>query len=103
MRLINADKLKEEIKEEGCDRFESWDKKLTLAEYETFIGDVIDNAPTVEQRPQGQWVIKKGEYSWWHICSNCKATPLTSGLTNQDVLSDFCPSCGADMREGTEE
>lgn len=47
MRLIDADKLKEEIKEIGCDRFESWDKMLTLAEYETFVGDVIDKAPTV--------------------------------------------------------
>lgn len=47
MRLIDADKLKEDIKEIGCDRFESWDKMLTLAEYETFVGDVIDNAPTI--------------------------------------------------------
>lgn len=60
MRLIDADKLKEDIKENGCDRFETWDKMLTLAEYETFVGDVIDNAPTVikDNRPA--------------ICFNCE-------------------------------
>ena len=90
MRLIDAEKLKEDIKEIGCDRFESWDKMLTLAEYETFVGDVIDNAPTV--RPHGNWnYIQAGMAG----CPFCGASP------HKDYRN-FCPKCGADMREDSE-
>lgn len=91
MRLIDADKLKEDIKEIGCDRFESWDKMLTLAEYETFVGDVIDNAPSV--RPHGKWLIDKSRNCEW-FCSIC--------LHGSDLHENFCSNCGADMREDSE-
>lgn len=45
----------------------------------------------------------QGKYTWMHqndnfICPACKNTaPLDS--TNQPVLSNFCPFCGADLRD----
>lgn len=37
--------------------------------------------------------------SWSHKCSNCGNFPLTKDETMHDeVLSNFCPYCGADMR-----
>lgn len=48
MRLIDADELKTILSEEITRRFVRWDKTITVAEWETFTRDVIDNAPTVE-------------------------------------------------------
>ena len=48
MRLINADELNETISEEVCRKFVRWDKTITVAEFETFVRGIIDNAPTVE-------------------------------------------------------
>lgn len=39
--------------------------------------------------------------SWCHKCSNCGNFPLTKEETMHDeVLSDFCPYCGARMDGG---
>lgn len=63
----------------------------------------------LESRPKGEWEKHKrailhagakeyvgGEY---HECSNCKqeAEVLQAG-GGCELLSDFCPNCGADMR-----
>lgn len=53
---------------------------------------------------------KKGKWQWCgnhHLCSECDEWALTKWDEDEcdevDVLTDFCPSCGADMREGEEE
>lgn len=46
MRLIDADELKTILSEEITRRFVRWDKTITVAEWETFTRDAIDNAPT---------------------------------------------------------
>ena len=52
---------------------------------------VIVNAPSVSDRPQGEWVIKpKGFGLEAKICSVCGA--------EKNNMSNFCPNCGADMR-----
>ena len=77
----------------------------------------IDNAPTVEipncggqvvpdtlqgwryeERPHGKWLSTK-YYNW--KCSECGKNP-TIGMgyvQNHTELFNFCPNCGADMRE----
>ena len=47
-------------------------------------------APTVTERKTGRWYINSDGY--YPYCSECKNEPK-SGL-----MTDFCPSCGADMR-----
>lgn len=47
MRLIDADALKELIADKLDERFR-WDSKLTVCEFKTIVGDIIDNFPTVK-------------------------------------------------------
>lgn len=64
---------------------------------------VIDNAPTVEEKPHGEWIFEEDiiTFPGNHLkCSNCGffAEPLIDGNL---LLSSFCPYCGAKM-EGEE-
>ena len=43
------------------------------------------------ERPQGEWIIHKDFYE------NCKYGCNRCGNLN-NILSNFCPNCGADMR-----
>ena len=52
--------------------------------------ELIDNAPAVEEKSQGEWVI---EHDWVH-CSSCGH--------EQNYPSDYCPKCGASMQKGEE-
>ena len=54
----------------------------------------IYNAPTIEARPvvHGHWKwVGADRWNDTYLCSNC-------GKMNMDD-SNFCPNCGADMRE----
>lgn len=53
-----------------------------------------------EKRPRGEWkqvTAKDGEYYCYHKCTNCGQT-IESGFDNPPIFN-FCPNCGADMRE----
>ena len=56
---------------------------------------LIDNAPTVEVRPQGKWKHIIDEYNDVE-CPFC-------GFQEDGIYNNFCPKCGADMRGGAEE
>lgn len=65
----------------------------------------IENAPAVDVAPvvRGEWkpYWDDSYLSWSHKCSNCSNFPLTKEETIHDeVLSDFCPNCGAKMDGG---
>lgn len=112
--LISREDLKKAI--------ETWDKfaclpngKLTPfymlnkpeKDYEPYVHlrdmrNAIDNAPTVE-RPQGEWVKVVQNLCWHYECNQCHERPLMARLVDEDVLSNFCPNCGADMRKGGAE
>ena len=61
--------------------------------------DAIDNAPAVNERPKGEWILQyrnlNGEY---YTCSQCGRMILVDA--EEESLSDypFC-NCGTDMRE----
>lgn len=57
----------------------------------------INNAPTVEVRPQGEW-IKHSVYKDVLICSKCN-----HGSNQVHDTFNFCPYCGAEMRKGGTE
>ena len=111
--LISREALKKETKSfTDCDGFNP-------------VWQIIDNVPTVdlderdndafetgyikglcENRPTGKW-LKWEDERWggvWHYCSNCRRDALcdrVDGIFKQ-VLSDFCPHCGAKMKGGAE-
>ena len=101
MRLIDADELKEDIKEW---RYHGYYDKLI---------ELIDNAPTVEPEPyfekaekdkriyeqgfkDGQNIRPQGEWNYIQagmaVCPFCGASPH----------KDFCPNCGAQMKTRTD-
>lgn len=107
MRLIDADKLKEVFKE-------------TDVHYGGKIKELIDNAPTVPQvtvfaenaskeeiadfkqelenvleRPQGEWKTPTSIFKGNYFCNNCNGFVIDK--------SNFCPNCGADMRNNKKE
>lgn len=93
MRLIDADKLKEEV-----------NKKKVVGRFNTL--SLIDNAPTIplfvfRPRPQqGKWIRKVDEVGFVsHICSKCGAE-----IEVEDCSDDkFCFNCGAEMKKGGKE
>ena len=91
MRIVDADKLlglfvesgQKNGMKHGCKLGEKW-----LLDYND-IKAVIDDAPTVEERPKGEWVEDKtAEYGW--SCFVCGRSHWAS---------KYCPYCGADMRK----
>ena len=76
MRLIDADALKEEV-----------NKKKVIGRFSILV--LIDNAPTVEEIPQGEW----GKHGECPFCSYIK----------QWEDDKFCGNCGAMLRKGGEE
>lgn len=56
---------------------------------------LILDAPTIKERT-GKWIKEDDEGCWWYECSECGDYPLKNAY-GHDVLSDYCPACGAKM------
>ena len=50
----------------------------------------------------GNWIKKEDDTCWWYACSECEQEPLKNRWNDDDVLSTFCPNCGAKMIEPQE-
>ena len=103
MRMIDADKLKETIK--------NYYQHCALDDEVYFI---INNAPTVEQkyyerviaqinpvieaRPQGQWITVKQDTVLGTFEVKNKVCNKCNHATKYEY--PFCPWCGADMQKG---
>lgn len=69
--------------------------------------DIIDdlhNQPTVEavERKRGEWKWNNAD-GLYYSCSCCGHKAYGNTIEIIDGAYHFCPSCGADMREGEEE
>ena len=55
----------------------------------------ILNAPTIEERKRGKWILTPYTDcgSPIHECSEC-----SHGISGDVQVRNFCPNCGADMR-----
>ena len=90
MRLIDADALKENLKlpeESG-----------RMGELLGIVIDaVIEDAPTVKECKTGKWIVTaEFEDCRYAKCNQCKVTQI---FYYNKPLTNFCPECGADMRE----
>lgn len=92
MRLIDADAFKQR------------NERLLKCDFpyicEETLEELIDDAPTIEERKEGKWVddgkpVDPDRDSCW--CSVCGAWLV--GSDEYRVDHNFCPNCGADMRE----
>lgn len=97
MRLIDADELLKAIANSGL----VWETNECLDVIEVLVvKKIIDDAPTIEERPKGEW-----KYCGMgvHSCTNCGAE-YEAGICDHCNVNNsefkFCPNCGADMREG---
>lgn len=54
------------------------------------------------ERPQGEWIKKFNEVSYWYECDQCGERPARNYL-GDDYLSRFCPNCGSQMQKGGAE
>lgn len=101
MRLIDADALKKALIDSHINRTLTFD----IATYNCVM-HAIDNAPTVEPlerigsicdencgyRPHGEWIFRSGvTCGGYYKCSNCGEV--------ERAEKNYCPNCGADMRE----
>lgn len=103
MRLIDADALLKRVQQEESQA------QIHGREFSTcfmspggtpstewwFVEDLIENAPTIEERKKGKWI--KREIGW--KCSNCTLCTNDRGADS----FNYCPNCGADMRGDRDE
>lgn len=84
--LISREALKEDLaKEIKTNDLGLWLKILS----------VIDNVQAVEpDRPQGEWIID-GHH---RRCNKCGEYFCIADSEGNEIPSNFCPNCGADMR-----
>lgn len=102
MRLIDANKI-----------VYSWQIDADGQEHDgVTLQSIIDKMPTIklEPRKKGKW-IKIPEFCGDDVsgfidnhfsCSECKKEAEINSWGFY-ILSNFCPNCGADMREGDSE
>jgi hypothetical protein len=104
-RYIDADKLEEALSKVLNDT--DTDKS---DEYVNGINQGIDGAllvvsmsPTEDVRPvaRGKWINKsqKSGCGIMFVASECTACGKKANFNCDELLYNFCPNCGADMRE----
>ena len=86
MRAIDADRQIDFLKRAG--NFFGGELKLSVED----VIEMLENAPTIEAHKTGTWE-RIHEYGNLYACSECGFV-----VFGREEISDFCPSCGADMR-----
>lgn len=95
MRLIDADAIPYTMLYK-----ENW-LKGTGVEKPGVWKDTIDAMPTIEpERKKGKWMPENRTIDAFWVCSSC-GFPSEAHAAN--ILYNFCPNCGADMRGDSNE
>ena len=114
MRLIDADALRDALgitgtadSCKGCkynDRFEFACNTDAAPTFE-YVCEMIDDAPTIEERKTGKWIPFEFGDDTWHKCTACgvadnyiSIVQRPNGKTGRlKSVRNFCPNCGAKM------
>lgn len=92
-RYIDADALLEDVRKNSASYFA-----------DDFAREWVDRQPTADVRKNehGEWHKPVGmmppEYAGVYRCSKCDEIAMRDWKHHKQVLSNFCPNCGADMR-----
>lgn len=104
MRLIDADALTATlgVTDMDCDKCAWHDREWSNCKRGGDFEDAccaIENAPTIEERKTGKWLPDNTNmYEIRFVCSNCKESQVVPTIGYKPIW-DWCPNCGADMRE----
>jgi hypothetical protein len=63
--------------------------------------DILDEVPAADVAPvvHGEWVVvTKGILGKNYACSKCYILASEGNSGHNDILTPFCPYCGADMK-----
>ena len=91
-RLIDADELLKAIANSGL----IWETNECLDVIETLaVKKIVDDAPTLEERPKGKWYYNY--QNGWH-CSICNKSVKDMPTVMGKADFNFCPNCGANMK-----
>ena len=106
MRLIDADALTDFLKcllpSRGMWEIEGDPAKDAICETVADAIEMVKNMETIKPRPRGKWIEVNDAYN--RISGRCSACGWEAHMYEDDVVGmPFCPSCGADMREGEEQ
>jgi len=98
MRLIDADALMRTlgITDMDCDKCKWGDDRYCYCTRGSDFADAclaIEEAPTIEERNKGRWLDDHGNEKKDGYGADCSVCGWWS-----EYLTDFCGSCGADMR-----
>ena len=97
MELISREEVRKIVNDICNHALKTYDKTyhLPIRTITISVTEQIGRLPTIESRPKGKWAKTITHYPY---CSNCEWFPEEDEMTHW--LYDFCPNCGADMREG---
>lgn len=107
MRPVDADALKEEVnKKKVVGRFNVLSlidaaQTIPLPDFKEGYCQAILDGKTNYSRPRGKWtdLSTDGRHTGWIACSVCGQEPPSES----NLRTDFCPNCGADLREDDNE
>ena len=76
--------------------------RALVIDYAYSAADILKKIPASNVLPvvYGEWKEYDGDDSGFHYCSVCKGQAFNYDESGEtiEVLSNFCPNCGADMR-----
>lgn len=103
MRLIDADAFKKVLSEHEMEH----DKRRSFDDYDCgaanayeHASDLLDDMQTVE-RPHGEWIRHIDDLYPVESTEECSICHEEQRITGND--DNFCPNCGAKMKEGDEK
>lgn len=107
-RLIYEEDAIKKIEKAMCE--DGFRSSTGLIHKET-VYEAIKSAPSAQpERERGKWIIKDNPGTGWYrvTCSECgedvtSTAPCIGFYPNAKVIWNYCPDCGADMREVDDE
>lgn len=96
MRLINADMLRDKLKEIAHDRFNLSDEYGWFLKGLMVADDEISEMPTIDPQKYGRWLWDDKHRTYY--CTECLFYAFGDNIDILNGRFQYCPSCAAKMR-----